>query len=162
MIAERDSTDYEACHWIISVEENKYRDDTNAYIELRFETMENAEVYLYAGTGRGNATVFIEHNQTASLGAPFRAPISSKLIVVASTTANSITGNVAFSYQLFNEKEYAWFFKPFVGEVKAAWYFGAAAVLLTPLIIVVVICLCCCYCSCCRCYCCCADDKMTK
>lgn len=55
-------TDYEACYWIISVEENKYRDDTDAYIELRFETLDNAEAYIYDGTGRNNATAFIENN----------------------------------------------------------------------------------------------------
>ena len=62
MLERRDVTDYEACYWIISVEENKYRDDTDAYIELRFETLDNAEAYIYDGTGRNNATAFIENN----------------------------------------------------------------------------------------------------
>ena len=155
MIEERDAIEYEACHWIISVEDNKYRDDTNAYIELRFETLDNAVAYIYDGTSRSNATEFIELNQTAPLGAPFRSPISTKLIVVAHTTPNGMAGNVAFSYQLFNESEYAWFYKPFVGKEPVAWYFTAAAILLTPLIIIVIITLFCCYCSCCRC---CCDD----
>ena len=62
MIAERDAVDYEACHWIISVDENKYRDDTDAYIELRFETLDSAVAYIYDGSGRDNATAFIENN----------------------------------------------------------------------------------------------------
>lgn len=163
VIQERVSAEYEACHWIISVEDYTYRDDTNAYIELRFETIDNADVYLYTGTGRNNATTYIENNSTAQLGAPFRAPISSKLIVVASTSANSINaGNVAFTYQLFNQVEYSWFFKPFVGEVKAAWYFATAGVLLTPLIILVTVVLFCCYCKCCRNCCCCCDEESSE
>ena len=149
MIKERIAEDYEACHWIISVEPNKYRDDTNAYIELRFETLDNAVAYIYDGTGRNNATAFIENNQTAPLGAPFRALISSSLIVVTETSPNGFAGKVAFSYQLFNESEYAWFYEPFVGKNEWAWFFTVAAVLLLPLIILVTLVLCCCYVSCC-------------
>ena len=50
---------YEACYWTIAVEENKYRDDTEAYIEFSIELFENAEVYIYDGSGRDNATEFI-------------------------------------------------------------------------------------------------------
>ena len=59
MIEERDSDAYEACYWRIAVEEDKYRDDTDAYIELSLEIYENAEVYIYDGSGRDNATQFI-------------------------------------------------------------------------------------------------------
>ena len=53
---------YEACHWIVSVEDYKYRDDTGAYIELQLEKLENAVAYIYHGTDRHNATTFIENN----------------------------------------------------------------------------------------------------
>ena len=59
MIEERDSEAYEACYWRIAVEEDKYRDDTDAYIELSLELYDNAEVYIYDGSGRDNATQFI-------------------------------------------------------------------------------------------------------
>ena len=39
VIERRESDKYEACHWVIGVEDNKYRDDTEAYIELRIESM---------------------------------------------------------------------------------------------------------------------------
>ena len=87
---------YEACHWIVSADTDLYRDDTDAYIELRFEKLENAQAFIYQGSDRHNVTAFIEANQTASLGAPFRVPISTKLIVVAHTLVDA--GNVAFSY----------------------------------------------------------------
>ena len=161
LIEERSAADYEACHWIISVDTDLYRDDTSAFIEMRFETLENAVAHIYLGTDRSNATTFIEGDQEAPLGAPFRAPISSPLIVVTETTPYSDTaGKVAFSYQLFDAQEYAWFFKPFVGVDKAAWYFFVAGVFLTPLIILIITCLCCCYLRCCRrcCLCCCDCD----
>ena len=153
VIQERDAVDYEACHWIISVEENKYRDDTRAFIELRFETLDNAEVHIYSGTGRNNATEFIEGNYTAPLGAPFRLPISEKMIVVAMTAHNGGAGNIAFSYQLLDESEYTWFYKPFVGKEKVAWYFTMAGVLLFPFIVLVTVVMFCVYCPCCRCCC---------
>ena len=68
------------------MEENKYRDDTNGYIELQFEKLENSEAYIYDGTNRYNATTFVENNQTAVVGAPYRALISSQLIVVIMTS----------------------------------------------------------------------------
>ena len=128
---------------------------------MRFETLENAVAHIYLGTDRTNTTSFIEGDQTAPLGAPFRAPISTSLIVVTETTPFSDTaGKVAFSYQLYDAQEYAWFFKPFVGVDKAAWYFFMAGVLLTPVIIMIITCLCCCYLRCCRrcCLCCCDCD----
>ena len=59
VIEERDSEAYEACYWQIAVEEDKYRDDTSAYIELSLEVYDNVEVFIYDGSGRDNATEFI-------------------------------------------------------------------------------------------------------
>ena len=59
MIEERIAGAYEACYWSIAVDEYKYRDDTDAYIEISLETFDSAEVYIYDGTGRYNATEFI-------------------------------------------------------------------------------------------------------
>lgn len=98
------------------MEDEKYRDDTGAYIELYLETLDNAEAYIYDGTGRNNATVFIENNSTAPLGAPFRAPISSKLILVVTTAPNGMAGSASFSYQLFKAEEYSFYYQPFVGK----------------------------------------------
>ena len=150
VIEERDAVDYEACYYYISVEDEKYYDDTGAYIELQLETLDNALAYIYDGTGRGNATAFIEGNSTAPLGAPYRAPISSKIILVVTTAPNGMAGSVSFSYQLFDAEEYPFYYKPFVGVNDAAWYFTLSGVLLLPFIIF-GICLCTCmYCRCCQ------------
>ena len=61
----------------MGVEDYRYRDDTDAYIEVGFELLDNAEVYIFDGTGRNNVTEFIQANSTAVVGAPYRAPISS-------------------------------------------------------------------------------------
>ena len=47
VIEQRTATTYEACHWIIGVEDYKYRDDTEAYIELRIEEMTWVNAYIY-------------------------------------------------------------------------------------------------------------------
>ena len=47
VIEERNQVKYEACHWIIGVEDNKYRDDTDAYIELMINSVEGADAYIY-------------------------------------------------------------------------------------------------------------------
>ena len=39
LIEPRVASDYEACHWIVQVEKEKYRDDTGAYIELYFTNL---------------------------------------------------------------------------------------------------------------------------
>ena len=115
VIEARDAAEYEACLYTIAVEDNKYRDDTDAYIELRLESLTNAYAYIYDGTGTTNATAFIENNQTAILGAPFRAPISQRLMLVAYTIPSGNAGSIQFSYQLHSAAEYPFFFEPFVG-----------------------------------------------
>lgn len=63
VIKERVATDYEACHWTISVDTDKYWDNTGAYIELQLYDLVNAEAYIYDGTSRHNVTTtFIEGN----------------------------------------------------------------------------------------------------
>lgn len=141
---------YEACHWIISVEDYKYRDDTGAYIELQIEKLENAVAYIYHGTDRHNATTFIENNQTAVYGAPFRIPISTKLIVVMYTIPNGLSGSGHFSYQLYDAEEYAWYFEPFVGEEWWLWTFTLVSIALLPFIVLAISICCCMYCSCCQ------------
>ena len=98
VIEERSAVDYESCYYYISVDDNKYFDDTDAYIELKLETLDNAIAYIYDGTGRDNATAFIELNDTAPLGAPYRAPISSKIMLVVTTAPGGIAGSFSFSY----------------------------------------------------------------
>ena len=106
VIQERAALTYEACHWVIGVEDNKYRDDTEAYIELRIEEMTWVQAYIYEGTNRENATAFIEGNSTAIVGAPYRAPISSKLILVMTTSPNAGSSKATFSYKVHGASEY--------------------------------------------------------
>ena len=107
--------------------------------------------YVYDGTGRDNATAFIENNQTAVLGAPFKAPISATLIVVLETAAGGRDlGEGAFSYQVFDEEEYAWWFQFFVGKEEWKWYATFGSVAVFPFLLL-TICVCCCkYSTCCQ------------
>ena len=98
VIDERDAEHYEACHWSVSVEKEKYRDDTEAYIEVVIESLDNAIAFIYEGSDRHNVTAFIQANFTAVLGVPYRAPISANLIVVMMTEANGGAGSGSFSY----------------------------------------------------------------
>lgn len=160
MIEERVADDYEACYWIIGVEEYKYRDDTNAYIEVSLEKFENVEVHIYDGTGIGNATEFIQSNATAVVGAPYRAPISTNLILVASTAPQGKVGSLSFSYQLLDAEEYHWAFRPFVKLESWIWYLILFSAITSPFILCVTCCCCCrhsvCFYNCCDC-CVCSD-----
>ena len=109
MIEKRDSVDYEACHWIIGVEDDKYRDDTDGYFELTIESLDNAVAYLYDGTSQTNATTFIENNSTVVVGIPHRVPIHTKLVLVMMTVPNGIAGSGSFSYEAFDVEEYPLF-----------------------------------------------------
>lgn len=84
------------------MEDNKYRDDTGAYIELFFDKLDKSIAYIYDGSDRRNFTDFIETNGTVVPGVPYRAPISSKLIVVMTTKPDSLGASGSFSYQLFD------------------------------------------------------------
>ena len=64
------------------MEDDTYRDDTGAYIELFFEQLDNTQAYVYQGQDRANFTEFIQGNSTAVVGVPYRVGISEKLIVV--------------------------------------------------------------------------------
>ena len=84
------------------MENNKYRDDTGAYLELFFDKLDKSVAYIYEGSDRQNFTNFIELNATVVPGVPYRAPISSKLIVVMTTEADSLGASGSFSYQIFD------------------------------------------------------------
>jgi len=51
-------------------------------IYIYLDTSSTANMFVFAGTDRRNATLVIESNGTAPLGAPLRVPISSGAIVV--------------------------------------------------------------------------------
>lgn len=93
-----------------------YRDDTDAYLELRLESLENSVAYLFEGSDRRNVTAFIQNNGTAVVGVPYRAPISAKLIVVMMTVPGGKIGAGSFSYEVYDSIEYPIWFKPFVGR----------------------------------------------
>ena len=154
VLAQREDTDYEACYWILSVEEDKYRDDTGAYIEVFFDKLDKAEAFIYEGTDRRNFTHFIENNDTAIAGVPYRAPISDKLIIVMYTSSGGISGSGSFTYQLFDAEEYPFYFKPFIGLSRGVWYTILFATISSPIWITCLsVCICtqcaCCY-KCCR------------
>jgi len=62
VIERRAAMTYEACHWVVTVEENIYRDDTDAYVEIMIEKKERAIAYIYEGSSLKNVTAFIENN----------------------------------------------------------------------------------------------------
>ena len=79
-IEERSYQLYEACHYIVEVPDYTYMD--GAYIEITVDSLDKANLYIYEGTSRHNATTFIEANATSVVGAPYRIPASSKAILV--------------------------------------------------------------------------------
>mmetsp|Transcript_10642 Transcript_10642/g.13170 ORF Transcript_10642/g.13170 Transcript_10642/m.13170 type:complete len:189 (+) Transcript_10642:326-892(+) len=159
VIEERQVLTYEACYWIVGVEDNKYRDDTGAYIELRIEELNQANAYIYEGTSRENVTAFIEGNATAYAGVPYRAPISAKLIVVMTTVPNGSTSSTVIGYQVFDAEEYAFWFQPFVGQPKWQWYCALGAFVSLPFLILTIGVCCCKYATCCKKYCRCCVSK---
>ena len=142
VIEKRDSVDYEACHWIIGVEDDKYRDDTDGYFELKIESLVNAEAYIYDGTSQTNATTFIDNNATVVPGIPYRVPISTKLVLVMMTVPNGLAGSGSFSYEAFDVEEYSVLQQPFVGLANWIWYGTLVTIALLPFII-------CCFATCC-------------
>ena len=80
VIEERDYELFESCHYTIEVPEYTYKD--GAMLEIRVNSLNSSNLFIYEGTDRHNATTFVEGNGTAVLGAPYRLPASSKAILV--------------------------------------------------------------------------------
>ena len=129
---------------MISVEDNKYRDDSEAYLELHITSLAKANAYIYEGTDRKNVTAFIEGNSTAVVGVPYRIPISAKFILVMTTEPNGQTSSTTFTYKVHNGVEYPFWFKPFINEAEWKWYCTLSGVLAFPFILIT---LCLCYCK---------------
>ena len=79
-LVERDYSNYEACHYIIEIPKYSFMDGAN--IEVTVNYLNQANLYMYEGTSRHNATTVIEGNGTAVSGAPYVIPASSKVILV--------------------------------------------------------------------------------
>jgi hypothetical protein len=143
VIQNREQSIYEACYWIISVEDFKYRDD--ATLEIAVEDLFQANLYIYEGSSRHNATQFIEGNLTATIGAPYRLSVTSKAIVVLQTKTKAGSGSGSFTYRVVG-KSYPFWEKPFLGREVYLWYISLALIVVLPFFFVF---LCCCSKRCC-------------
>ena len=81
----------EACYWVINAQSDTYRDSSWLYIYLDRAT--TANMYVYAGTDRRNASLLVQSNGTLPFGAPIRVPISSGAIVVLQVANGQTTGS---------------------------------------------------------------------
>ena len=71
------------CYYLITADTDQWQSTAN--ISLRLDSFDQSVVYVYAGTGRTNATLVIEGDEPVALnGASVSVPISSGLIVVMS------------------------------------------------------------------------------
>ena len=138
---------FEACYWTISTPDYEYQ--TDGYVELQLLRADTADIYIYTGSDRRNFTSFIENNEKAILGAPFRVPISDKILIIAQTQYEGPVGSVSFSYQVFGEA-YPVYEQPFLGLDIVWWYVALVGVALVPCLLVTVPGYCCCrHCKCC-------------
>ncbi len=75
-----DGTFIEACLWYIKADTARYKPGSQIHIYLT--TSVTANMYVYSGNNRANASMIIEANGTVVAGAPIRVPISEGAIVV--------------------------------------------------------------------------------
>ena len=69
-----------------------------AYVELIFYSINQADVWVYTGTDRRNITSYIDNEEKAFPGTPFRIPISEYILIVAQTYYEGPFGAVTFGY----------------------------------------------------------------
>lgn len=75
-----DGTFIEACLWYIKADTARYKPGSQIYIYLSQSV--TANMYVFSGNDRRNASLIIESNGTVVSGAPIRVPISEGAIVV--------------------------------------------------------------------------------
>jgi hypothetical protein len=70
----------ESCYYLIKPQADIWTGDSFIYIYLNQTA--TANMYVYSGNNRRNASLVIENNSTLEVGSPIRIPISSQAIVV--------------------------------------------------------------------------------
>ena len=114
-------------------------------LEITVNYLNSSNLFIYEGTDRHNASVFIEGNATAVAGAPYRIPASSNVILVMQTVAGGGAGAGSFSYKV-SGFEYPIWEKPFLGEETWKWFAALIMALLVPLLTLVLLTVCICRC----------------
>lgn len=79
-LASRNAAVYESCYWQISAQPDTFRD--TATLNIWVTLLNKADLYIYSGPDRHNATAVIEQNKTAAIGAPYRVSVTAGAIVV--------------------------------------------------------------------------------
>ena len=80
-LRDRQYSIFESCYWSISAEDYEYKDD--GYIEIIILEANQTDVFLYTGTDRRNLTSYIDDDEKATVGTPFRIPMSEKALLIA-------------------------------------------------------------------------------
>lgn len=81
-----------------------------------------ANIYVYQGSERRNATMVVAGNAALAVGAPIRVPVTEQaILVMQSTGAQARTGTAKFSYKVVGTY-YSWYERPFIG-IHVAWYY---------------------------------------
>jgi hypothetical protein len=79
-LASRNAPVYESCYWQIQAQPDTFRD--TAMINIWVTSLSKANLYIYSGPDRHNATAVIELNQTTAIGAPYKVSVTAGAIVV--------------------------------------------------------------------------------
>ena len=70
----------EACYWIVNGDKSLFKDSSEIMIQVNL--INSAKMYLFRGNDRHNASLVIEGNSSASIGAPYKIPIKDGAIIV--------------------------------------------------------------------------------
>lgn len=89
----------EACHYYITTPANAFHEEAEIYIYLDATT--TANMFVFSGNDRRNATFVIEGDVKANIGAPYRVPVGTGAIVTLQSSGGSArTGEGTFSYKV--------------------------------------------------------------
>ena len=114
-----DATYTEACYWLITAEQNQWREDSHIWVY--FDESVNADLYVYAGNSRSNWTDANEGGVKVTIGAPVRVRSDEGVIVVMKSDGTQQTANGIFSYKV-DGVPYTWYEKPWIGKHLFSYY----------------------------------------
>lgn len=111
----------ESCYYLIQANTDEWESSSEILIWLT--SYVNAEMHVWRGSDRRNASLVVEANSTMAIGAPVRIPVSEGAIVtlrVADLKQND--GKATFSYMVSGTR-YRWYERPFVNNLHIYFYY---------------------------------------
>lgn len=90
-----------ACYWVIQPEKYTWKPEYST-LHLTVTNLTSANLFVYTGTDRRNATTLVENGENLSLGAPLSLNVTDDIIIVLERTSTE-SSSFTMEYKIIGE-----------------------------------------------------------